>query len=177
MSGAFPLALFLLELSDNARRGVIGDTLWMCHLANLLMGLGVLAPRPMWVRIGVLWMLAGTPLWLRELGLDPSIGPVSYLSHIGGVAFALFWLRQARPEELERPAWPRAWAFFLAVRLLCGALTPPALNVNASQQMRDGLETALGAFWQYWLLTSLAAIPCLWLVDRLSPLVSRGREN
>ena len=43
------LGLFLLNLLDNCRRGVGWDSLWMCHLANLLMGLR----RPYLVSMGV----------------------------------------------------------------------------------------------------------------------------
>lgn len=167
MSGLFPLGLFLLELSDNARRGVVWDTLWMCHVANLMMALGALTRRPLVVRMGALWVAVGTPLWVRELGLDPSIAPVSYLSHLGGLAFALVWLRRAEPDWLRGKAWPGAWAIFLVVRLLSSWLTPAELNVNASQHMRDGFDTLLGSYWQYWLSSSLAALPCLWAVDRL----------
>lgn len=172
MSGLFPLALFLLELADNARRGVAWDTLWMCHVANLMMALGTLGRRPMLVRVGVLWALAGLPLWVRELSLDPTIAPVSYLSHLGGLAFALLWLRKAEPESLRGPAWPWAWGLFLLVRLFSGYLTPPELNVNASQRMRDGFEALLGAYWQYWVVSSLAALPCLWAVDRISGMLA-----
>ena len=165
MSGVFPLSLYLLELLDNARRGVVWDSLWICHLANLLMGIGALGGRPMLVRMGVLWMMAGTPLWVRELWVDPSIGPVSYLSHIGGLAFALLWLRRAAPEDLARPAWFQAWLFFVAVRALCRLITPDELNVNASRLMRDGFETVFTSYWPYWALSSLAAAAVLLALD------------
>ncbi|MGE0489226.1 MAG: hypothetical protein AB7S38_08430 [Vulcanimicrobiota bacterium] len=155
-----PLGLFLLDFADNARRGVVWDSLWMCQLANLLMGLGVLLERPYVVRMGVLWIVAGTPLWLRELTLDPTIAPVSYLSHLGGLAFAIYWLRQGK--QNGAPVWLEAWLFFVAVRLACGWLTPAALNINASHSARDVVGLA---FWQYWLVTTLVGAACLYLVD------------
>ena len=153
-----PLGLFLLDFADNLRRGVPWDSLWMCQLANLLMGLGVLFERSYVVRMGVLWIVAGTPLWLRELTLDPSIAPVSYLSHLGGLAFAIYWLRRGE----EASAWLGAWLFFVVVRLGCGWLTPAALNVNASHSARD---VAGIAFWPYWLVTTLLCAACLYLVE------------
>ncbi len=157
-----PLTLFVLDLADNLRRGVGWDSLWMCHQANLLMGLGSLLKKPYWVSVGILWMVVGTPLWVRELSLDPSIGLTSYLAHLGGLAWALWSVRrQPRPK-----AWLAAWGFFVGVREFCRQFTPVPLNVNAAHQVRD-LERVLPEYWQYWLVTTLACAGCLWTVDHL----------
>lgn len=167
MRGLTPLALFLIDLMDNARRGVAWDSLWMCHQANLLMALGMLLGRPLVTRMGILWIVAGTPLWVRELWLDPSISAASYLSHLGGLAVAGLWWHCSSTTDLEVRAWPWAWLYFMAIRLLCARFSPVHLNVNASQQVRDGLDQSMPELWQYWLVTSLVAALCLFGLERV----------
>lgn len=171
MRALIPLSLFLIDALDNARRGVPWDSLWMCHLANLLMAVG----RPPLLGWGVLWIVAGTPLWLRELWLDPSISWTSALAHVGGLSYALWWLRTA---ELPRGTWKGALGFFLVVRQFCRWWTPLAANVNASQLARDGLEGFCPHFWQYWLVTSLLCGLCLAGLEQiLRGLLARAPAN
>ena len=162
MSGLLPLGLYFLDLLDNLHRGVGADSLWMCQLANLLMGLGALLGRPYWISMGILWIIAGTPFWVREIGLDPSITASSYVAHLGGLGWALWRVRSS-----PRPAaWAGAWGFFVAVREACRRWTPVELNVNAAHQVRDGLEGVFADYWQYWLFTTLLCGGTLCLLDR-----------
>jgi hypothetical protein len=157
------LGFYALALVDNCCHGVAGDSLWMCHIANLLLGLGLLLDRPRLVGVAILWTLLGCPLWLRELFLDPTILLSSYLAHLGGLAVALW----ALPRYRGRSFWLWAFALGVAVRALCGWLTPADLNVNVSHATRDGWETVFPDFWQYWIASSLAMGALLYLIERL----------
>ena len=141
----------------------------MCHLANLLMGIGLLQHRPTLVGMSVLWSLLGAPLWIRELFLEPC-RPSSYLAHVVGLGVSLW----ALPGYRRSPSvWRQALALGVAVRALCWWVTPAALNVNVSHAMRDGWEQVFSAFWQYWLASTLAMGALLYVVDRVVRLGER----
>ena len=165
MTGVVALALFAGDFWDNWRRGVPGDSLWMCHLANLMMGLGLLTGNPFLLRMGVLWNLLGMPWWLREVLVGQSLSLASYISHFGGLALALWAMRVPCPGS----PWLAAWVVFVAVQQLCRWVTPMALNVNVSHAVWEGAQSIFSSYRKYWVVTTLLAGASLFLLNSLLP--------
>lgn len=103
------------------------NLLWICNLAAILVGAGLIARRPAVVAIGTMWLLIGLPLWSIEMFAGGEFRWTSFPLHLLVPAIGLTGLR--------RIGVPRgvAWKALLgvgAVQALCRAITPPVENVN-----------------------------------------------
>lgn len=162
--GLLPLGFFLANLSANYREGHVGNSLWMCYLANLLLAAGLLLARPELLRTGAIWILPGLPLWLMDMIRTGIIRPTGVLAHLGGAAVGLFALRVFRA---GRFAWLHAFLLYLAVQQLCRWITPPDLNVNLAHAVYEGSEKMFREYRTYWLATSALMALALWITGRL----------
>jgi hypothetical protein len=148
LMGIVPLGLFAAYAAVAVERGRPAEALWMCHIANLLMAIGVFARSPR--RGGTTW--------------------VSVASHLGGLAFGIYAVSRQR---LSSNPWFAALVAFIVLQQACRWWTPEALNVNLAHAEYRTWEGAFGGYWAYWLATTLAAAACLWTIGRLS---TRGRK-
>jgi len=172
--GVVPLALFGTYAAVAAQRGRAADALWMCHVANLVLAIGIVTRSPRVVGIAVLWIVLGIPLWAMDAWLNRTVTPVSAASHLGGLAVGMYAASRLR---LSSNPWLPALALFLVLQQLCRWWTPQALNVNLAHAEYAGWEGAFGAYWAYWLITTLGAAACLWALGRLLVIWSeRGRS-
>jgi hypothetical protein len=162
--GGLPLLLFAAYLAAAVHRGTAADSLWMCHLANVLLSVGIVARWPRLVAIALVWIILGIPLWALDAWRSGGTTLVSLGSHIGGLAVGLYAASRLR---LSSNPWIPALLLFAAIQQLCRWLTPEALNVNLAHAEYTGWKGALGGYWAYWLLTTLAAAGALWGIGRL----------
>jgi hypothetical protein len=162
--GLLPLAFFAAHLAAHARAGTPAHMLWMCHLANLALGAGLLLDAPALARVGVLWLLPGLPLWASDVVQTGELAPTSALAHLGGLAVGLAVLPAL---GVGRRAWSHALGLYILAQLACRAATPASLNVNVAHRVREGWEGLFPAYWQYWLFTTSSAAACLWALGRL----------
>ncbi|HZS68318.1 MAG TPA: hypothetical protein VFA72_14475 [Burkholderiales bacterium] len=162
--GIVPLALFGTYAAVAAQRGRAADALWMCHVANLLLAIGMFACSPRIVGIALLWIAIGIPLWAMDAWLNRTLAPVSLASHLGGLAVGIYAASRLR---LSSNPWLGALALFIALQQVCRWWTPPALNVNLAHAAYTGWEGVFGSYAMYWLATTLAAGACLWALGRL----------
>jgi hypothetical protein len=151
--GTLPLAFFLAYLAVAFQRGRAADSLWLCHVANLLLAIGMFARSPRLVGIAFSWIVLGLPLWAFDAWRNGDVSLVSGMSHLGGFAVGLYALWRLR---LSWNPWLAAVLLFVALRLLCRWLTPAALDVNLAH-----------ADWTYWLATTAAAGAALWAIGRM----------
>lgn len=171
--GVVPLALFGTYAAVAAQRGRAADALWMCHVANLVLAIGIFARAPRIIGVAVLWIVIGIPLWAMDAWLNRTMAPVSLASHLGGLAIGMYAASRLR---LSSNPWIAALALFIALQQACRWWTPRALNVNVAHAEYAGWEGVFGSYWAYWLVTTLAAAGCLWLLGRLLMIWSeRGR--
>ena len=160
--GIFPLIFFAAHLFHFLSTGEFGHILWLCHLSNLTLALGLFFDQRILIRVSALWLAYGLLLWLwnlAELGLE-SITSVG--THIGGLVVGLAALSSVR---MERGIWLYATVWFLIVQQLCRLITPAALNVNLAHSVYFGWESMFNAYWQYWLFTSLSTGIGLWIFE------------
>lgn len=162
--GALPLFFFVLYLAAAAQRGRAADSLWMCHVANLVLATGIFVRRPRLVGIALAWIVLGIPLWALDMWGSGEVIPASVLSHLGGLAVGMYAAWRLR---LSSNPWLGALLLFLAVQQLCRWLTPEALNVNLAHAEYEGWEGAFGGYRGYWLATTLAGAAVLWGVGGL----------
>ena len=132
-AGLLPLSLFALTALEHLRIGQLYELLWMCNIANLLVGIGLLAQRSSVALIGTYWIAYGSAWWLYDGLAYGGITLLSSLKHAGttsiGIAAALLagdpLLDRARP----RVFWLSTLAF-CALQAICRAFTSELANVN-----------------------------------------------
>ena len=87
--GFFPLIFFIAHLLNFLSLGEVGHILWMCHISNLTLALGLFLCQRTLIRVSVLWLVYGLPLWLwnvAELGVETI---TTFGTHFGGLVVGL----------------------------------------------------------------------------------------
>lgn len=161
--GLAPLGIFIFHVHYHASRGNWGETLWMCIMSNLLLGLGLLLGWPGLVRLGVIWLIPGLPLWIMD---TIRVGWVTVISVCTHVVAPMVGLAALRRIGAARNTWLHAFLWFLLLQELARLFTPQELNVNVAHTMYPGWERVFGAYWQYWLFISSGSAVMLWVVNR-----------
>jgi hypothetical protein len=113
------------------------ELLWGCNVALVLVGVGLVAARPVLHGVGALWLCFGTPVWLCDLAAGDAFFPTSVLPHVVGLGIALAGVRLL---GMPRGAWWRALVAEMALSVLCRYATPPAANVNLAHAVWPGFD-------------------------------------
>jgi len=125
--GAVAIIFFAVHAGYHAARGNPENAVWMCHLATLGIGVGLVGRWPALNAIGVLWLAAGVPLWMVYLAAGGEFFPTSILPHVGGLALGVVGLTR-----LGAPAgvWAAALVALIVLVLACRVATPERADVN-----------------------------------------------
>lgn len=113
--------------------GLLGELWWMCHVATLLLAVGLASGRRQLVVVGTLIHLAaGWYVYLLDAILGGQTTFSSFVSHIVSPAIGLWATRRTGP----LPSWsaPAAWAIMVVTMVAAWAWVDPSLNVNQSQR-------------------------------------------
>lgn len=170
--GLIALALFAQKLVHDWPLGLAPNSLWLCHVGNLALGLGLLLRKPWLTRVAVLWIVAGLPMWLLEVALTGTTTVASVLSHAGGVAIAGVVI-SCRCWAAQRFDWLVAWAGFIAVQQLARTLTPPELNINLAHAVHSSARAWFDSYPAYAAFVAAAAALVLWLLQQAISIVHR----
>lgn len=158
-------ALFLGAYVLSAyRHDKLGDSLWMCHVANALLALGILGNWPIVIGIAALWIVYGIPLWAFDMWQTGDVRWVSVVSHLGGLAVALWALSQVR---MSANPWIYALLLYLVVQQISRWVTPAALNVNLAHRIYEGSPPWFSSYAVYWFSITMAAALTLWAIGLL----------
>ncbi len=160
--GLLPLAFFLARLIYFMDRGGTSQILWICHLSNLTLAIGLLFNRPIWVGISASWLTLAIPFWIIDVVGFGMEGLTSLATHAGGTIVALFALSKIHP---PRHIWIYAMAWYLFLQATCRFFTPPELNINAAHAVYRGWEKFFADYLSYWLLITVSAGIALYLLD------------
>ena len=162
--GALPLLFFSISYLDNWRNGDPAGILWICHVSNLLLAVGIFSNIQYLNRIAVMWIIPGFVIWLANGAAMGTLSIIGGISHIGSLLIAFYVLRSIYIGKL---VWPHAFTFYLCLQLLSRFLTPQKLNVNLSHAVWPGWEGLFQEYYQYWIFTTVMIILGLWLLNLL----------
>ena len=171
--GLLPFAFYAAHAASLVSRDLAPHVLWSCHLANLILGAGILLRSPSLAGTGLLWLILGLPLWIAELTGGGDFHWTSTLTHVCGLLLAVLAVRAA---GMPKGTWWRAAAGLAALWLLCRAFTPPDANVNLSHRHWFGWEERLLPYPLY-LVAVLALSSAVFLVvERLARRCATARS-
>jgi hypothetical protein len=160
--GWVPLILFVARLVEYVQVGTPSQVLWMCHLANLFLAVGLFLANPLIIRVAVILLVFGIPPWVVDMFVIKIVTPVSIASHLGGTIVGLLAIAKVRTKQWS---WAAALASFVMVQILCRFVTPPALNVNVSHRVYEIWTHIVSSYWIYWLISTAVLAVSLWLID------------
>lgn len=159
--GLFPLIFFTLHANYYLEVGGLPHMLWMCNIGNLALAAGLLLAQPVLIRLAVIWLIPGLPVWLWFVVKPGGWIITSFFAHAGGLIVGLIAIQKVRA---TRWMWLQALAWYLFVQEICRLFTPAELNVNVSHQIYGDFETTLSAYWQFWIFGTLVVAVCLWII-------------
>ena len=162
--GILPLLFFSAHLFYYLHHGGVGYMLWMCNISNLVLAAGLLLGQVVLIRIAVLWLIPGLPLWFWYTALGGGWLLTSTLTHVGGLIVGFFALSKAR---ISRWTWVYAFVWYLLMQQISRLVTPAEMNVNVAHRVYSGWENVFSAYWQFWLLSTLLVGVGLWMMEIL----------
>ena len=127
--GLLAIAFWNVHAATHFRRGTPEHLLWVCNVAGLGVGVGLLLGWRWLNAVGTLVLLVGTPSWFVNLFIRGTFLPTSLLPHFGGLVFGLVGLKLLGPPQGD---WPKALGLVALLLLITPGLTVEADNVNLS---------------------------------------------
>ena len=144
--------------------GTPGHILWMCHITNLLLALGLFFGQRELVRMSVLWLIIGIPLWALDMARFGIRELTTFGTHIGGLIVGIVALYQVRG---GRKSWLYALVFYLVLQLVCRIATPPELNVNTAHHVYRGWEMLFTNYQFFWVVITVLSGVVLWGIGKV----------
>lgn len=160
-AGILAIFLYLIHASVLIHNNEPYHILWSCHLGCLLVGVGLLISQPWFLSVGFLWLAIGIPLWILNVLTSNEFMWTSALSHIGGIAIAVYGFRFLKMLQFS---WAVATAGLVLIGFFSRLVTPKHANVNLSFAVWAGWQELFPSyFWYVMMLLSIAAISFLML--------------
>lgn len=166
--------LFAARYVELASRQEIPHILWVCHMSSLVIALGFFFCRIEFIRISVLWLIIGAPIWPIEIIRTGIVELTSIGTHYLALLIALFVIVR---QGMGKHSWLYASIWFLFLQQITRWVTPAELNINLAHAVYPGWERSFPAYWQYWIFTTGCSIMSLWLISKLLARLSKRRQQ
>jgi len=162
--GTLAIGGYCIHALFHISRGEPENLLWVCHLAALLVGIGLIARSKTVAGIGTIVLCMGTPLWLFDLSQGSEFMPTSLGTHALGLAIGLYGVRVL---GVERGTWWKAVVFTVLLIAVSRLATPAASNVNLAFAIPPGMDRYFSSHLAY--LAVMIGITCVyfWVVETL----------
>lgn len=151
--GLIPLALFALTVAKYAMTHQLYDVLWMCNIANLAVGAGLLSGRPALTKVGAIWILSGTAAWLGDGLYAGRFETLPVFTHFATTMVAVYGVARTVGPRGASLALRAAAPGLLALQGVSRLATPGMANVNFAFESYYGVWAwfppgrAYPAFW------------------------------
>lgn len=164
-TGAVALAFFALHTAEVLVTRVPWDTIWMCHMACALIGIGCFARSGMLAGMGLSWVAYGTPLWVLDLATGGTLVPSSLGTHLGGLAVGVVAVSRL---GFPSGTWLRALAGLFALVMATRFTTAPEHNVNLAHRVQAGYERFFASYPPYFAFLLALSGAAFLVVERIA---------
>ena len=172
LPGFLALGSFFLVLFSYISAGKTSEILWLCHISNLLLALGIFLRLPQLVRPAALCIIPGLFLWFGDALATGDISRTSIVSHTAGLGAAILAMYLF---GTEANAWIYAIIWVLLVQQVGRFITVPEVNVNLAHGIYPGWEKIFRAYWQYWIFIIGTAAAVMFGLNRIFMLAFPAR--
>lgn len=162
--GTLAIGGYCIHASFHVWRGEPENLLWVCHLAALLVGIGLITRSNTIFGIGTIVLCMGTPLWAFDLLQGSEFFLTSLGTHVLGLAIGLYGVRL---HGIERGTCWKAGAFTVTLIVVSRIATSVASNVNLAFAIPPGMDRYFSSHLAY--LAVMIGITCayFWVVEML----------
>ena len=172
--GAIAIASYVIHASVHLSNGAPYHLLWMCHIASLLVGFGLLCRWPNANVIGFLWSCVGTPLWILDLLAGGEWYTTAVLTHGSGVIIGFIGVQRL---GLPRAAAFKAMAAFVPLWALTRAVTPPSANVNVAFSVYEGWQTWFTSYPPYFVMLLGFGLVMFLAAEKVLTVIGRSKRT
>lgn len=167
-----PLSFFLLRLWVAYQNGEPEIVLWLCHLNNLLLFIGILFSSSKIIQITAIWLIVGFILWVIDLTGTGTFIISSFISHFGGLVVSFYFVIKTK---MKRSIWLYSIIWFILVQQFCRIFTPSHLNINSGSEIWSSYKSKFDYYWAFWafqiislsLILGFTNIVMYWLINKL----------
>ncbi|AKF03440.1 hypothetical protein [Sandaracinus amylolyticus] len=173
-SGAFAVWAAHVLVMWLVYQGSAYELLWACHLAPLLLTLGIALGSVSLTSVAAIWTTLGTTMWLGNLiALGRAPEPTPLLVHAGTLGLALLAVRTI---GWDPRAWWRASLALLALACVTRLVPGAALyNVNLVFRVWPGFEAAFPHLVPFLAFVAVMIVIATYVIGRaLDQLGARG---
>jgi hypothetical protein len=174
LGGLAALGFYGVHAAHHLRHHQPEHALWACHLASVLVGVGLLAGSANANAIGFLWLVLGVPLWLTDPATGGPFLATSLLTRVGGLLLAVLGLGIL---GMPAQAWWKAVLAFVALQQVTRVLTPPAANVNLAFAVWPGWEGRFHSYVSYEALLVAAGLGGFFVVEQVARLAAAALQR
>ena len=171
--GAIAIASYVIHASVHLSNGNPHHLVWMCHIASLLVGFGLLCRSPNANVIGFLWSCFGTPLWILDLATGGEPYVTAALTHGSGVIIGFIGVQRL---GLPRAAAVKAVAAYVPLWALTRAVTPPSANVNVAFSVHGGSQTWFTSYPPYFVMLLGFGLVTFIVIEKMLSLTRRTQR-
>ena len=147
--GAAPLITLAYTTIYYCLLGRWAETLWLCDVCNLVLGIGLLMASARLIWISTILLLVGTPIWVFDLFVRHGdyFTPQATAIHLGSTFLGMIAMR-----DMKKPnyVWPQCIVLCLLTQGMSRLITPPDQNINVVFRVYVGLEAYFSSFLSYW---------------------------
>ena len=160
--GVLPVILFLARLIQYIQLGTPDWVAANCHVANLMLGVGMIFGAPLLIRVGAIWLMIGVPMWLIDAVVSRELWFSSIYSHFGGFLIALYAIRKVRATG---NSWLPALVWFVFVQLVTRYTTAPEFNINIAHSPYPLVKDWFPSYWAFWPVCLIFITALVWVMD------------
>jgi hypothetical protein len=176
--GSIAVAIFAWRLVQYLSVNTWDWIMYSCHVSTLAFGLAMVFGWPLMVRVTVIWLVIGLPMWIIDAWVMQVIWIASVFSHVVGFLLAWYAIRKVRATGR---AWPYALLWFVTLQLITRYTTRPDLNVNIAHFPYEAFKNTYSNYWSFWLVCTLVVALMVGLVEfglvRMFPVAAHAGER
>ena len=172
--GIVAVASYAAHAAVHLSRGEPQDLLWACHIATLLVGIGLVFRSPAMNAIGLLWACFGTPLWILDLATGGEWMPTAFLTHAAALVCGVIGVRRL---GMPRAATFKAMAAFAPLWAVTRAVTPAWANVNVAFFVYQGWQRWFTSYPTYFAMLLGLALTTFMVAEYLLALLARTERS
>jgi hypothetical protein len=160
--GVLPVILFITRLIQYIQ---IGTPDWIaanCHVANLMLGAGMIFGAQLLIRVAAIRLIIGLPMWVSDAVVSRELWLLSIYSHVGGFLIALYAIRKMR---VTGKSWLPALVWFAFLQMVTRYTTAPELNINIAHFPYALVEGWFPNYWTFWPICLIVTTAIVWIVE------------